>query len=129
MQEEDLAHWLTFYVDHGGDLSKLTVSSDASKKGPQTLFEQIRNCARGHRLPLPQLLALVTRNTAEVLKLTRKGRLEVGAHGDILVLDRDEFRLVHLLAQGKRMVDDGRLVEHESFLEGSNREIALIGEG
>ena len=129
VQEEDLAHWLTFYVDHGGDLSKLTVSSDASKKGPQTLFEQIRNCARGHRLPLPQLLALVTRNTAEVLKLTRKGRLEVGAHGDILVLDRDEFRLVHLLAQGKRMVDDGRLVEHESFLEGSNREIALIGEG
>jgi beta-aspartyl-dipeptidase (metallo-type) len=129
VQEEDLARWLAFYVDHGGDLSKLTVSSDASRKGPQTLFEQIRNCARGHRLPLSRLLALVTRNTAEVLQLTRKGRLEVGAHGDILVLDREEFRLVHLLAQGKRMVEDGRLVAQESFLEGSNREIALIGEG
>jgi hypothetical protein len=56
-----------------------------------------------------------------VLTLRRKGRLEVGAHGDILALDRDEFRLVHLLAQGRRMVNDGRLVTHESFLEGSNR--------
>jgi beta-aspartyl-dipeptidase (metallo-type) len=93
------------------------------------LFEQIRNCARGHRLPLAQLLALVTRNTAEVLKLTKKGRLEVGAHGDILMLDRGEFRIVHVLAHGKHMVDDGRLVAQESFLEGSNREIALIGEG
>src|SRR5688572_23135680 len=129
VQEEDLARWLAFYVEHGGDLTKLTVSSDASMKGPQTLFEQIRNCARGHRLPLPELLALVTRNTAEVLKLGQKGRLEVGAHGDILMIDRSEFGLVHLLAQGKRMVNDGRLVAHESFLEGSNREIALVGEG
>ena len=128
VQEEDLARWLAYYVDHGGDLGKLTVSSDASKKGPQTLFEQIRNCARGHRLPLPQLLALVTRNTADVLKLDRNGRLEVGAHGDILVLDRSEFRVTHVLAQGKRMVFDGTLVAHEAFLEGSNREIALIGE-
>jgi beta-aspartyl-dipeptidase (metallo-type) len=129
VQEEDLARWITFYVDHGGDLSKLTVSSDASKKGPQTLFEQIRNCARGHRLPLSQVLALVTRNTAEVLKLTKKGRLEPGAHGDILMLDRGEFRIVHVLAQGKHIVDDGHLVAPETFLEGSNREIALIGEG
>ena len=128
VQEEDLARWLAFYVDHGGNLDKLTVSSDASKKGPQTLFEQIRNCARGHRLPLPQLLALVTRNTAEVLQLRQKGRLEVGAHGDILLLDKGEFRVVHVLAQGKRMVSDGALVAHPAFLEGSNREIALIGE-
>lgn len=79
VQEEDLARWIAFYVEHGGDLSKLTVSSDASKKGPQTLFEQIRNCARGHRLPLAQLLALVTRNTAAVLKLARKSSRARGA--------------------------------------------------
>jgi beta-aspartyl-dipeptidase (metallo-type) len=127
VQEEDLAKWLTFYVDHDGDLDKLTVSSDASKKGPDTFFQQIRKCARGHRLPLPQLLALVTRNTAEVLKLEHKGRLEVGAHGDILVMERDEFELVHLLAQGKRLVKDGSLIVREEFLEDSNRHIELQG--
>ena len=86
VQDEDLAKWLTFYVDHGGDLKKLTVSSDASKKGPDTFFQEIRNCARGHRLPLAKLLALVTRNTADVLALEKKGRFENEAHGDILVL-------------------------------------------
>lgn len=128
VQEEDLARWIAFYVENDGDLSRLTVSSDASKKGPQTLFEQVRNCARGHRLPLDRLLALVTRNTAEVLKLEQKGRLEFGAHGDLLLVDRSEFRVVHVLAQGKRMVKDGTLVARESFLEGSNREITLIGD-
>jgi len=127
VQEEDLAHWLVYYIDHDGDLSRLTVSSDASKKGPATLFQQLRKCARGHRLPLERLLALVTRNTADVLQLRQKGRLEVGAHGDILLLEKDEFALVHLLAHGKRMIDDGRLVVREQFVEQSNREIELRG--
>jgi beta-aspartyl-dipeptidase (metallo-type) len=128
VQEEDLARWLAFYLDNGGDLERLTVSSDASKKGPRTLFQQIRNCARGHRLPLASLLRLVTRNTSEVLKLQQKGRLETGAHGDILVLEKDEFELVHVLAHGKRMIDDGALVVREQFLEESNRAIELRGE-
>ena len=128
VQDEDLAKWISFYVENGGDLAKLTVSSDASQKGPATLFGQIRACARGHRLPLASLLTLVTRNTAEVLKLEQKGRLEVGAHGDILILEKDEFELVHLLAQGKRMINDGALVVREQFLKDSNREIELIGQ-
>ncbi|MDB4914731.1 MAG: beta-aspartyl-peptidase [Gemmatimonadetes bacterium] len=127
IQEEDLAKWLTFYADHGGDLTRLTVSSDASQKGPDTLFNQIRNCARGHRLPLPKLLALVTRNTSEVLKLMSKGRLETGADGDILVLEKESFDIVHVLARGKPMVRDGDLCVEEQFLEKSNRRITLRG--
>src|SRR5688572_3099554 len=128
VQEEDLVKWVTFYVDNGGDLAKLTVSSDASQKGPDTLFQQIRKCARGRRLPLPDLLALVTRNTATVLGLEKKGRLETGADGDILVLEKDEFQLVHVLAHGKRMVTEGTVAVTEAFLEESNRLISLRGE-
>lgn len=128
VQEEDLAKWITYYVDHNGDLSKLTVSSDASKHGPDTLFQQLRNCARGKRLPLAKLLAFVTRNTATVLALKTKGRIEVGADGDIIVLDKDEFALVHVLAHGKRMVTDGEVSVREDFLEESNRRISLEGD-
>jgi beta-aspartyl-dipeptidase (metallo-type) len=128
IQEEDLAKWISFYLKNDGDLTKLTVSSDASKKGPGTFFEQIRDCARRNLLPLASLLTLVTRNTSEVLKLGKKGRFEVGAHGDILVLEKDEFELVHLLAQGKRMINDGALVVREQFLEDSNRQIELRGQ-
>jgi beta-aspartyl-dipeptidase (metallo-type) len=128
VQEEDLARWLAFYVEHDGDLTRLTISSDASNKGPETLFQQLRRCARGHRLPLAKLLALVTRNTADVLKLPQKGRLEVGRDADLLVIAKDEFDLVHVLARGKRMVTDGSLVVREKFLEESNRRISLVGQ-
>jgi len=128
VQEEDLAKWLSFYVDHDGDLTKLTVSSDASKKGPDTLFEQVRNCARGRRLPLPDLLALVTRNTADVLALRHKGRLEPGTDGDLLVLEKGSFDILHVLAKGKHMVRDGEVVVRERFLDDSNRRITLRGE-
>jgi beta-aspartyl-dipeptidase (metallo-type) len=128
VQEGDLAKWVAFYMDNGGDLSKLTVSSDASKKGPDSLFTQLRNCVRGHRLPLAKLLSLVTANTAEVLGLRHKGRLEVGRDGDILVLDKAEFDLVHVMAGSKAMVRDGNVVVREKFLESSNRRITLRGD-
>jgi beta-aspartyl-dipeptidase (metallo-type) len=127
VQEGDLARWLAFYLDHDGDLTKLTISSDASKKGPDTLFQQIRNCARGHRLPLTKLLSLVTRNTAEILKLRQKGCLEVDRDGDVLVLDRD-LEIVHVLARGRRMVSDGSVVVRERFLKDSNRRIHMEGD-
>jgi beta-aspartyl-dipeptidase (metallo-type) len=128
VQEEDLPRWITFYADHHGDFAKLTVSSDASQKGPDTFFQQIRNCARGRRLPLAKLLALVTKNTATVLGLEKKGRLETGADGDILVMDAEAFELVHVLAHGKRMVQDGSVAVREKFLEESNRQINLRGD-
>jgi beta-aspartyl-dipeptidase (metallo-type) len=128
VQEGDLAKWVAFYMDNGGDLKKLTVSSDASKKGPDTFFDQIRRCARGHRLPLAKLLSLVTSNTAEVLGLKHKGRLETGREGDILVMEKDAFDLVHVLARGKAMVRDGHLVVREKFLEGSNRRVEMQGD-
>lgn len=128
VQEGELAKWVSFYVENGGDLRKLTVSSDASKKGPDSLFAQLRNCARGHRLPLAKLLSLVTANTADVLGLERKGKLEPGRDGDILVMDKDEFELVHVLARGKSMVRDANVVVREKFLEDSNRRITLHGD-
>lgn len=128
VQAEDLAKWLAFYTDHGGDLTKLTVSSDASKMGPDTFFDQLRKCVRGHRLPLAKLLALVTSNTAEVLGLSDTGRLETGRRGDVLVLEKDQFGLVHVLARGTPMVRDGHLVVRERFLHGSNRRVELVGD-
>jgi beta-aspartyl-dipeptidase (metallo-type) len=127
VQEEDLDESLAFYIEHGGDLDKLTLSSDASKKGPDTLFEEIRKVACRRRLPLARLLALVTKNTAAVLGLERKGRLEVGADGDLLILDESELQIVHVLAHGERMVSEGAVVVRERFLDDSNRRIALRG--
>jgi beta-aspartyl-dipeptidase (metallo-type) len=126
--EQDLPKWLRFYLDNGGDRARLTISSDASINSPRSLFEQVRSCVLEHDFPLEQVLALVTENTASVLKLTRKGRLAVGCHADALVLRKDSLELKHVLARGRCLLRDGQLAFSENFLSESNRLIRLNGQ-
>jgi beta-aspartyl-dipeptidase (metallo-type) len=124
--EEDLPEQLRRFLDDNGDLSRLTVSSDAAISSPRALREQIRACVeRG--FPLEQVLPLVTSNTARVLKLGRKGRLERGLDADALVLRRKTLEITHLFALGKQMIRGGELVVAEKFLTRSNRRISLYG--
>jgi beta-aspartyl-dipeptidase (metallo-type) len=125
--EEDLAKWVRRYRDKDGPPDRLTVSSDASLTSPRLLYEQLRSCVVDHGMPMEEVLALATRNTARVLKLEQKGVLEKGRVGDVLVMERDSWEVVHVLSRGRSMVRDGQVVKEESFLEKSNRVIRLTG--
>jgi beta-aspartyl-dipeptidase (metallo-type) len=125
--EEDLLKWLRFYLENGGPPDRLTVSSDAGTNSPRTLYEQVCRCLLDGRFPREQVLAVVTRNPARILGLELKGTLEKGKEGDVVVLRRDSLDVVHVLSRGKFMVRDGEPVVHEKFLEGSNRQIHMVG--
>jgi beta-aspartyl-dipeptidase (metallo-type) len=125
--EEDLAKWLKFYLDHGGDASRLTASSDASISSPRTLYEQMRDCVVNHRFPLETVLRLVTSNTARVLKLGSKGSLAVGKDADVLLMRQGSLELREVIAGGRRLMVDGEFVVNESFMRESNRRISLTG--
>jgi beta-aspartyl-dipeptidase (metallo-type) len=123
----DLDRSLRHFVQAGGDLNRLTVSSDASITAPRQRFEEVRRCARMPEWPLERLLPLVTQNPATVLKLPRKGRIEVGADADLLVLRRDTLEPHHLVAGGRVLMRDGVITNRERFLEDSGRRIRLHG--
>ena len=125
--EGDLARWVKFYLDEGGDPLQLTASTDASATSPRSLHEQLADCVLRHGMPLEHLLAFMTSNTARVLKLGDAGTLEKGRRGDVLVLARDTLEIVHVLCNGQFMVRDGRMVKHETFLDRSTRRIELHG--
>jgi beta-aspartyl-dipeptidase (metallo-type) len=126
--EQDLAKWLRFYFDNGGDPARLTVSSDSGTSAPRVFYEQLCKAVVEHRIPLERVLPLVTENTARVLKLAGKGRLEPGKDADVVVMRRDSLDVVEVFAKGKRMVRDGTPAVHERFLEDSNRRVTLDGE-
>jgi beta-aspartyl-dipeptidase (metallo-type) len=125
--DENLPQSVRSYLDNGGDLNKLTVSSDASITGPHLLYEQIRACIECG-FPLPDVLALVTANTADVLQLHNKGRLDVGKAADILVLRKETLEIIEVISLGRRLVKNGRVAVRENFLTDSNRRITLRGE-
>jgi beta-aspartyl-dipeptidase (metallo-type) len=126
--ERDLARWVKFYFEHDGDPCRLTASSDAAINSPGTLLEQIQLCVVEHRLPLERILPLVTTNTAAVLRLADKGRLQEGAHADLLTLRKGSLELVDVMARGRLLLRAGRLQRHEAFLSESNRSMTLHGE-
>lgn len=95
--DENLPQSLKRYIDFGGDLSKLTVSSDASITGPHLLYEQLRACVEDD-FPLADVLALATTNTADVLQLRNKGRLAAGKAADVLVLRKDTLEIVEVIS-------------------------------
>ncbi len=125
--EEDLAKWLGFYLERGGDATRLTASSDAAISSPRTLYAQVRDCIINRRFAFELALPLVTANTARVLKLDRKGRLAEGKDADALVLRKGSLEIREVIARGRRMMIDGQVVAREGFMADSNRIISLAG--
>lgn len=126
--EEDLGRWMQFYLDRGGDLSRITASSDAAIKSPHVLFDQIRALVHERVLPLQQALAVATLNTARVLKLHDRGKLAPGMRADFIALDAESLELVCVVCNGELVLRDGRLVRREQFRRQSNRTIDLTGD-
>jgi beta-aspartyl-dipeptidase (metallo-type) len=126
--EEDAAKWTRYYLDQGGPPDKFTISSDADSTTPDVFYGQICGLVVEQKLPLEVVLSFVTSNTAEVLKLKSKGRLDEGCDADVLVLSEGSLDIREVIARGKRMVVDGECVTRPKFLEKSNRNVTLTGD-
>jgi beta-aspartyl-dipeptidase (metallo-type) len=124
---EDLAKWLRFYIENGGPLDRLTVSSDADSSTPDILYEQFCGLVVRHDFTLDLVLPLLTENPARLLKLERKGKLEVGCDADVVILERGSLAIRDVIARGRRVVIDGTPVIQEKFLEKSKRSISIVG--
>ncbi|WP_166826050.1 beta-aspartyl-peptidase [Brevibacterium limosum] len=110
------------YIELGGDLTRLTLSSDANGSLPEfdadgrllgldvakqtTLYEQVWECAELPGMDLSQALALVTSNTADALALGHKGRIRSGCDADVLLTD-DQHSIQLAFARGREIVRDG----------------------
>lgn len=125
--EADTPKWFKFYLENGGLPEKLTISTDASITSPGNLLKQIRALIIEHKFPIQKVLACVTKNTAQVLKLGHKGELLEGKAADVLVMRRENLEIKEVIAGGRRLMKSGRLVFKEKFLEESNRQIELKG--
>lgn len=125
--ERDLGKWVRFFLDEGGDLSRLTASSDAGPVPPAILTEQLRDCVQAHGFTLEQVLPLVTSNTARVLRLARKGALRRECDADVVLLDAESLEVSDVFARGIQVVREGSPTRPERFLETSSRTVELHG--
>jgi len=97
---------------------QITFSSDAGGSNPQSpdgrghtdsLFKDVVSCIREKNISIETALTMVTKNPAERLKLyPRKGALQPGSDADVLMLNKDDLSIVHLVLKGKLAIRNGK---------------------
>lgn len=126
--EENIAEWLPFYIDNGGPLEQLTISSDMDSSTPEIFYRQFCELVVKHQYSIDMVLPLFTANAARALKLSDKGTLKVGTDADVVVLTRGSLEVRDVIARGTVMVRDGQPVVREKWLEKSKRNVRLVGD-
>lgn len=116
------------------DPERLTLSSDANGSMPRwdekrehivgmgvgqigDLYRTVRAMAVEEGVPLETALAFITKNVAQSLMLyPRKGALEIGSDADLVLLDQD-LEIDGVIAKGRRMMVDKKLLVRGTFEE------------
>lgn len=126
--EDDFDIHLKTFMDRGGDLSRLTISSDASFVSPCVVYDQIRKVMKVHNMRWEEILPLCTSNTARVLKLPKKGNIKVDADADFNIVDPATWKLEYVIARGQIFMREGKIIHESKSLKNSNRVIERYGQ-
>lgn len=123
----DLIPSLRSFVENDGDFQYLTLSSDASFVGPDYLYTQMIESLGYFEWPLEKILPLVTSNPARILKLDKKGLIDIGADADLVVVDPSTYEIHHVIANGKIFMKDKKMEYEAKYLNYSTRKIEIYG--
>ena len=89
--------------DEEGNLVRIGVSSVSA------MHRQFRDLVLEDGEELETALSLATLNPARALELPRKGRIQAGADGDILLMRREDLSLDTVLSMGRVMMKHGEI--------------------
>jgi len=114
---------LKILLDAGVPAAHITMSSDAhgslpkfDEEGtlvrlemgdPGSMLRELRDAVQSG-VAIPESISTITANPARILGLHGKGQVAPGRDADLLITDR-EFNVVHLLAMGRLLVENGDL--------------------
>lgn len=111
-------------IDAGSPVSHLTFSSDAGGSlphyehgvlvglkaaEPDSLLRLLQSSLADDRNAHHQVIQAMTRNPARALHLHGKGRIQAGADADLLLLEPDKLKLIHVMGQGRWLMRDGEI--------------------
>lgn len=129
--DDETGKWIHYYKQNKGNLEQLSISSDGNGSLPkfntkgemigfgvasqQTLYEQVVSAVKDYKLSIPEVFSLVTRNTANVLRLDKKGSLQEGFDADILIMDKTTFEISHVFAKGRHMLKEKNILVKGTF--------------
>lgn len=115
---------LSLLLKNGVDIKHITFSSDGNGSMPvfdnngkliglgicsvKTLYREVKDSILEHNVPIEEAIRVITSNVAELLKLSNKGKIEVGRDADLVIVNKDSLDIDMVIAKGKVVVEDGK---------------------
>jgi len=81
----------------------------------KSLFREVRDAILQEGLRIEEAIKVITSNPARMLKLSKKGIIDRGMDGDLVLLKSDTLEIDTVIAMGKVMVEKGRPVVKGTF--------------
>ena len=103
---------ITFTSDAGGSLPGYDSAGNLIRLEvglPSANFKELMDAVNEEKIPLEKALKVLTSNPADILKLTQKGRVNVGKDADLILIKNDKINTV--IAMGQIVKRDGVVVK------------------
>lgn len=129
--EVKAAQALKICLEKGVSKENITFSSDAQGSLPNfdengklqglligkasSLYDSVREAILEFNVEVEDAVRVITENTAKVLKLDKKGRIEKGMDADIVLVNSDNLEIQTVLAKGTIMYKDGESLIKDTF--------------
>ncbi|WP_244834414.1 beta-aspartyl-peptidase [Clostridium sp. BJN0001] len=108
-------------LDSGADIQNITFSSDGNGSMPEfdceghlikmgrcsldSLYTEVISAINDYGISIEKALSVVTKNPAQILKLRKKGRIRLENDADFLIVDKNNFEIKYVFANGKCMLN------------------------
>ena len=118
-------------LENGVPIERITFSSDGQGSLPvfndknelvglgvgkvTSLYNEVKDAVINCKVPFELAIRTITSNPATALKLKTKGRIEKGMDSDICLIKEDSLDIDMVIAKGKIMVQNGKVVVFGTF--------------
>ena len=129
--DDSTGEWIKYYKKQGGNLNRLTLSSDGNGSLPKfdesgnlvgfdvastnTLYEQFVSSIKDYGMSLEEVLPLVTSNTSDVLKLKYKGRIKEQNDADLVIMNKSSLGIRDVIAKGVHVLKGDKIMVKGTF--------------
>ncbi len=93
--------------DENGNLVKLEMGL------PNANFRELMDTVYQENIPLETAIKVSTSNPADILKLSKKGRIAINNDADLVFIDNK--RIYHVMAMGKFLMKDANILKKGSY--------------
>ncbi|RLC38960.1 MAG: beta-aspartyl-peptidase [Candidatus Nealsonbacteria bacterium] len=118
-------------VENGVPIEKVTISTDGNGSMPKfnekkeitgmavasvsSLHKEFIDIIKEEKMSIQDAVRVSSANIAKHLKLEQKGEIKEGKDADIIVLDKDTLQIKHVIAKGKIVMKNEKIMRFGTF--------------